>query len=213
MPNEKAYDGFLEFYHVQNGQRIAMMTAYDYTSARLVEEAGMDVILVGDSLGMVMLGHEHTLQVTMADMLHHTRAVSRGPERQWSLRICAFLSYHISVEEAVRNAGRFVRKPVHTRGGWKAAENIAPQISAILNAQIPVLGHLGLTPQSVHRFGGFKVQGKEGNRCQRLDGGGAAIAGAGGIWDCAGMYSGGPYKTDLRQAAYSNDWDWSWRGL
>lgn len=145
----------------ENGQRIAMMTAYDYTSARLVEEAGMDVILVGDSLGMVMLGHEHTLQVTMADMLHHTRAVSRGAGKAMVIADMPFLSYHISVEEAVRNAGRFVQEAGAHAVKLEGGKNIAPQISAILNAQIPVLGHLGLTPQSVHRFGGFKVQGKE----------------------------------------------------
>lgn len=145
----------------ENGQRIAMMTAYDYTSARLVEEAGMDVILVGDSLGMVMLGHEHTLQVTMADMLHHTRAVSRGSGKAMVIADMPFLSYHISVEEAVRNAGRFVQEAGAHAVKLEGGKNIAPQISAILNAQIPVLGHLGLTPQSVHRFGGFKVQGKE----------------------------------------------------
>lgn len=142
-------------------RRITMMTAYDYTSARLVDEAGMDVILVGDSLGMVILGYENTLQVTMADMLHHTRAVSRGAGKAMVIADMPFLSYHISPEEAVRNAGRFIQEAGAHAVKLEGGKTIAPQIKAILAAQIPVLGHLGLTPQSVHRFGGFKVQGRE----------------------------------------------------
>ncbi len=145
----------------ENGRRIAMMTAYDYTSAKLVDEAGMDVILVGDSLGMVILGYENTLQVTMEDMLHHTRAVSRGAGKTLVIADMPFLSYHISTEEAVRNAGRFIQEAGAHAVKLEGGKSSAAQITAILNAQIPVLGHLGLTPQSVHRFGGFKVQGKE----------------------------------------------------
>lgn len=145
----------------ENGRRIAMMTAYDYTSARLIDEAGMDVILVGDSLGMVILGYENTLQVTMEDMLHHTRAVSRGAGKAMVIADMPFLSYHISPEEAVRNAGRFIQEAGAHAVKLEGGKSSAAQITAILNAQIPVLGHLGLTPQSVHRFGGFKVQGKE----------------------------------------------------
>ncbi len=150
------------------GQRIAMMTAYDYTSAMLVDEAGMDVILVGDSLGMVILGYENTLQVTMEDMLHHTRAVSRGAEQSMVIADMPFLSYHINSEEAVRNAGRFIQEAGAHAVKLEGGKNVAPQIKAILDAQIPVLGHLGLTPQSVHRFGGFKVQGKEESAAREL---------------------------------------------
>lgn len=138
-----------------------MMTAYDYTSATLVDEAELDVILVGDSLGMVILGYENTLQVTMEDMLHHTRAVSRGAGSCMVIADMPFLSYHITPEEAVRNAGRFVQEAGAQAVKLEGGKAIAPQIEAILKAQIPVLGHLGLTPQSVHRFGGFKVQGKD----------------------------------------------------
>lgn len=145
----------------ENGQRITMMTAYDYTSAKLVDEAEMDVILVGDSLGMVILGYENTLQVTMEDMLHHTRAVSRGAGKTMVIGDMPFLSYHINTEEAVRNAGRFIQEAGAHAVKLEGGKDVAPQIEAILKAQIPVLGHLGLTPQSVHRFGGFKVQGKE----------------------------------------------------
>lgn len=143
------------------GQRITMMTAYDYTSAALVDEAGMDVILVGDSLGMVILGYENTLQVTLDDMLHHTRAVSRGAGAAMVVADMPFLTYHTTPEEAVRNAGRFIQEAGAHGVKLEGGRHVAPQIEAILKAQIPVLGHLGLTPQSVHRLGGFKVQGKD----------------------------------------------------
>lgn len=143
------------------GRRITMMTAYDYTSARLVDEAGMDVILVGDSLGMVILGYENTLQVTMADMIHHTRAVSRGAGAAMVIADMPFLSYHTTADEAVRNAGRFIQEAGAHAVKLEGGRHVAPQIEAILKAQIPVLGHLGLTPQSVNRMGGFKVQGKD----------------------------------------------------
>lgn len=149
-------------------QCITMMTAYDYTSAMLVDEAGMDVILVGDSLGMVILGYENTLQVTMEDMLHHTRAVSRGAGKSMVIADMPFLSYQISTEEAVRNAGRFIKESGAHAVKLEGGKSVAPQISAILNAQIPVLGHLGLTPQSVHRFGGFKVQAKDESAAREL---------------------------------------------
>lgn len=145
----------------ENKRHITMMTAYDYTSALLVDEAELDVILVGDSLGMVILGYENTLQVTMEDMLHHTRAVSRGAGNCMVIADMPFLSYHITPEEAVRNAGRFIQEAGAHAVKLEGGKAIAPQIEAILKAQIPVLGHLGLTPQSVHRFGGFKVQGKD----------------------------------------------------
>lgn len=152
----------------EEGRRITMMTAYDYTSARLVDEAGIDVILVGDSLGMVILGYENTLQVTMEDMLHHTKAVSRGAGAAMIVADMPFLSYHVSVEESVRNAGRFIQESGAHAVKLEGGKSSAAQIAAILKAQIPVLGHLGLTPQSVHRFGGFKVQGKEEHAAREL---------------------------------------------
>lgn len=152
----------------EEGRRITMMTAYDYTSARLVDEAGIDVILVGDSLGMVILGYENTLQVTMEDMLHHTKAVSRGAGAAMIVADMPFLSYHVSVEESVRNAGRFIQESGAHAVKLEGGKSSAAQIEAILKAQIPVLGHLGLTPQSVHRFGGFKVQGKEEHAAREL---------------------------------------------
>jgi 3-methyl-2-oxobutanoate hydroxymethyltransferase len=149
-------------------EKITMLTAYDYSLAAMVDEAGIDMILVGDSLGMVTLGYENTLAVTMDDMIHHTKAVSRGAKHAMVVGDMPFMSYHISVEEAVRNAGRFVQEAgaqaVKLEGGQ---ERIAT-VRAILDAQIPVVAHIGLTPQSVNQFGGFKVQGKDIETAQKL---------------------------------------------
>lgn len=144
----------------QRGEKIAMLTAYDFPTARAVDDAGADILLVGDSLGMVVLGYDSTLPVTMAEMLHHTRAVARGTARGLVVADMPYLSYHVSLEESVRNAGRFIQeagaKAVKVEGGRKRAA----VIRAIRDAEIPVMGHVGLTPQSVHDFGGFKLQGK-----------------------------------------------------
>jgi len=137
-----------------------MITAYDYPSALLVDQAGLDVILVGDSLGMVVLGYENTLPVTMQDMLHHCKAVARGAKHAMLVGDMPFLSYQVSVSEAVRNAGRFLQEAgmdaVKLEGGSERLD----AIRAINQAGIPVMGHLGLTPQSVQQFGGFVMQGK-----------------------------------------------------
>jgi 3-methyl-2-oxobutanoate hydroxymethyltransferase len=150
------------------GEKIAMLTAYDYSMAKLLDDAGVDSLLVGDSLGMTMLGYENTLQVTMEDMIHHTKAVRRGTKNAFLIADMPFLSYHITVEEAVRNAGRFVREAltdaVKVEGGVEMAETIR----AIVRAQIPVVAHIGLTPQSVNVFGGFKVQGKSFEQAKKL---------------------------------------------
>ncbi|PKM77538.1 MAG: 3-methyl-2-oxobutanoate hydroxymethyltransferase [Firmicutes bacterium HGW-Firmicutes-15] len=149
-------------------EKISMLTAYDYSTASLVDEAGIDMILVGDSLGMVFLGYENTLSVTMEDMIHHTKAVVRGTKNAMVVGDMPFMSYHVSVKEAVRNAGRFIQEggaqAVKLEGGQ---ERIAT-VKAILDAQIPVMGHIGLTPQSVNQFGGFKVQGKDLETANKL---------------------------------------------
>ena len=166
MSNTFRFDDFLE--KKKAGEKITVLTAYDYSTAKLLDQAGIDCILVGDSLGMVMLGYENTLQVTMADMLHHTRAVSRGTKSAFIIADMPFLSYHITAEEAVRNAGRFIQEAgahcVKLEGGKEMVETI----KAIIRAQIPVVGHLGLTPQSVNMFGGFKVQGKSEIQAKKL---------------------------------------------
>lgn len=152
----------------QKGQKIAMLTAYDYSTAKLMDAAGVPAILVGDSLGMVMLGYENTLSVTMEDMIHHTAAVSRGIQNAFLIADMPFLSYTISVEEAVRNAGRLVQEGHAHAVKLEGGARILPQVRAIVDACIPVVGHLGLTPQSVNAFGGFKVQGKTLEAAQTL---------------------------------------------
>ena len=150
------------------GQKLSMLTAYDYTTAKLVDEAGIDAILVGDSLGMVMLGYEDTLSVTMEDMIHHSAAVARGAKHALLITDMPFMSYQSSVYDAVVNAGRLVKEghaqAVKLEGGLEFCEHI----KAIVKASIPVCGHLGLTPQSVNAFGGFKVQGKGEEAAQRI---------------------------------------------
>jgi 3-methyl-2-oxobutanoate hydroxymethyltransferase len=150
------------------GETITMLTAYDYATAQAIDRAEIDSILVGDSLGMVVLGYENTLPVTMGDMIHHCQAVSRGARYALLIGDMPFMSYQASVEEAVRNAGRFLQEggmdSVKLEGG---RERLAA-IEAIIGAGIPVQGHLGLTPQSVHQLGGFRAQGKSATAAQRL---------------------------------------------
>ena len=152
----------------KGGARIKMVTAYDYPSARIADRAGADIILVGDSLANVVLGYDDTLQVTVDVMVHHTAAVSRAQPRALVVGDMPWLSYHTSVTETVRNAGRFVQEggagAVKLEGGRKRL----PMISAVLDAEIPVMGHLGLTPQSIHAMGGFRVQGKQADAAYEL---------------------------------------------
>lgn len=153
---------------MKSRQRIGMLTAYDYPSAKISDAAGADILLVGDSLGMVVLGYPDTLSVTVDDILHHTRAVVRGTQHALVVADMPYLSYHISIEESVRNAGRFIQAGAHAVKveGGKASR--IKTISAMLDAEIPVMGHIGLTPQSVNAFGGFKLQGKEADDARRL---------------------------------------------
>lgn len=151
-----------------NREPITCLTAYDYASARLVDEAGIDLILVGDSLAQVMLGYENTLPVTMDEMLHHTRAVKRAVRRAFIVADMPFSSYHISHHDALQNAARFIKEggaeAVKIEGGEKRAE----LVHRIVEAEIPVMGHIGLTPQSIHAMGGYKVQGKSLNAIEQL---------------------------------------------
>jgi 3-methyl-2-oxobutanoate hydroxymethyltransferase len=150
------------------GEPITMLTAYDYPTALAEDRAGIDSILVGDSLGMVVLGYQNTLPVTMEDMLHHARAVSRGTKYALLIGDMPFMSYQVSTEEAVRNAGRFLQEggmeAIKLEGGRERVE----AIGAIAGAGIPVMGHLGLTPQSVNQFGGFRPQGRSAAAAKRL---------------------------------------------
>ncbi|AEB06958.1 ketopantoate hydroxymethyltransferase [Coriobacterium glomerans PW2] len=150
------------------GRKLAMLTAYDYSTARLMDASGIDAILVGDSLGMTMLGYGDTLSVTMEDMVHHTRAVSRGVSDALVVGDMPYLSYHLSVEQAVENAGRLIKEGGAQAIKLEGGARFAAEIRAIVRASIPVMGHLGLTPQSVNAFGGFKVQGRSEAAAQQI---------------------------------------------
>jgi 3-methyl-2-oxobutanoate hydroxymethyltransferase len=163
------------------GHPISALTAYDYPTARLVDEAGIDMVLVGDSLGMVVLGYENTLPVTMAEMLHHTRAVARALRRAFLVADMPFGSYHASIDDAVRNAVRFVKEAgaqaVKIEGGAIRAE----LVRRLTAAEVPVVGHIGLTPQSVHSMGGYRVQGKSLAAIDRLSADARALEDAGAV--------------------------------
>ena len=145
-----------------------MLTAYDYSTARLIDEAGVNSILVGDSLGMVMLGYEDTLSVTMEDMIHHTRAVTRGAKNALVVADMPFMSYQTSVYDAVVNAGRLMKEGRAGAVKLEGGASVVEQIRAITRADIPVCAHIGMTPQSVNAFGGFKVQGKDASQAQKI---------------------------------------------
>jgi len=149
-------------------ERISMLTAYDYPIARLLDEAGIEVILVGDSLAMVGLGYETTLPVTMEEMLHHVRAVSRGVKRALLVADMPFGSFQASVEDGVRNAGRFLKEAGAQAVKLEGGREVADLTRRLTSVGIPVMGHLGLTPQMVHQFGGFKVQGRTAAAAERL---------------------------------------------
>ena len=150
------------------GEKISMLTAYDYSTAKLMDEAGINGILVGDSLGMVVLGYEDTLPVTMEDMIHHTAAVCRGAKNTLVVGDMPFMSYQVSVEDAVYNAGRLMKEGRCQAVKLEGGASVCPQIRAITNASIPVMAHIGLTPQSINAFGGFKVQGKSEEAAKKL---------------------------------------------
>lgn len=150
------------------GEPITMVTGYDYPTAVALDRAGIDSILVGDSLGMVVLGYETTLPVTMEDMLHHCKAVARGASSSLLIGDMPFMSYQVSVEAAVRNAGRFLQEAGMDAVKLEGGRERVPVVEAIVSAGIPVLGHLGLTPQSVHQFGGWRAQGKTAVAARKL---------------------------------------------
>jgi 3-methyl-2-oxobutanoate hydroxymethyltransferase len=152
----------------KQGEKVAMITAYDYSMAKLVDEAGMPIILVGDSLGMVILGYESTIPVTMDEMIHHTKAVVRGAKHALIIGDMPFMTYQISIEDALRNAARFIQEGGAQAIKLEGGESVAEKVSRIVAAGIPVQGHIGLTPQSIHQLGGYKVQGKTAEVAARL---------------------------------------------
>ena len=152
----------------QKGKIIPMLTAYDYATAKLIDAAGIPLILVGDSLGMVVLGYESTIPVTMEEMLHHTKAVVRGTEQSLIIGDMPFMTYHASVSEALHNAARFIQEGGAQAVKLEGGEVMAETVRRVVDCGIPVMGHIGLTPQSVHQLGGFKVQGKTQEAAIRL---------------------------------------------
>ena len=152
----------------QKGDKITMLTAYDYSTAKIMDEAGIECLLVGDSLGMVMLGYDSTIPVTMADMLHHTKAVARGAKNALVVADMPFMSYQVSAEDAVRNAGRLMQEGGAQAVKLEGGREVCGQISAITRASIPVMAHLGLTPQSVNALGGYKGQAREAEAAHGL---------------------------------------------
>lgn len=161
------------------GKPITMLTAYDYSMAKLVDDAGIDMILVGDSLANVMLGYDSTLPVTMDEMVHHVKAVCRGADRAMVVADLPFMSYQVSVKEALRNSGRLLKETTAQAVKLEGGREVADTVRAIVNAGIPVVGHLGLTPQSVHQMGGYKVQGKDESAAKKLISDARAIEEAG----------------------------------
>lgn len=149
-------------------KKITALTAYDYPFAKIIDKTGIDIILVGDSLGNVVLGYENTLPVTMDEMIHHTKAVSRAVKNALLVADMPFMSYQVSSSECIKNAGRFIKeseaKAVKIEGG----KNIQEKIEALVNIGIPVMGHVGLTPQSIHKFGGYKIQGKDQKSAEQI---------------------------------------------
>jgi 3-methyl-2-oxobutanoate hydroxymethyltransferase len=152
----------------QDGQPIVVITAYDYPSAKLAEEANVDIILVGDSLGNVVLGYDTTIPVTLEDMLHHTKAVTRGARSTFVVTDMPFLTYHGSIDATLHSAGRLMREGLCHALKLEGGAEIAGTVQTLTGAGIPVMGHLGLTPQSVHQIGGYKVQGKNSGQAQKL---------------------------------------------
>ncbi len=152
----------------KEGKRIAMLTAYDYPMALLEDRAGVEIILVGDSLGMTVLGYENTVPVTMEEMIHHTKAVTRGAKYALIIGDMPFMSYNISEREAILNAGRFMKEGGADAVKLEGGASVKETLGAIVKAGIPVMGHIGLTPQTISMLGGFKVQGKDAQTAQKI---------------------------------------------
>lgn len=152
----------------ERGEKITMLTAYDYSTAKLLDETGVQLLLVGDSLGMVMLGYESTIPVTMDDMLHHTKAVVRGTKKTHVVGDLPFMTYHTGVADALRNAARFIQEGGAQSVKLEGGENVAEVVAKVVSCGIPVMGHIGLTPQSMNQLSGFKVQGKSPEAAERL---------------------------------------------
>lgn len=162
-----------------DGRKIAVLTCYDYPTASIVDGCGIDMILVGDSVGVVVAGHENTLPVTMDEMIYHMKAVMRAEPKALVVADMPFLSYQVSLDEARRNAGRLVKEGGAVAVKLEGGENVAPTIRAVVEMDIPVMAHIGLTPQSIHRMGGYRVQGKKEEQAEKLLADARAVEAAG----------------------------------
>ncbi len=163
----------------EQGEKISVLTAYDYPFAKLMDEAGIDMILVGDSVGSVVSGYDNTLPVTMEEMLYHTRAVVRATQQAHIIADLPFMSYQVDVRDARLNAGRLIKEGGAQSVKLEGGENVADTIKAIVDMDIPVVGHIGLTPQSIHRMGGFKVQGRQEQQARQILADARAVEAAG----------------------------------
>jgi len=177
MPDKVTVPGIMSM--KEEGKKITMLTAYDTPFARILDQAGVDILLVGDSVGSVVAGYPNTLPVTIDQMIYHTQAVTRGAERTLVVIDMPFMSYQISIEDAKRNAGRMVKESGAEAVKLEGGVNIKKTIEAIVAIDIPVMGHIGLTPQSVHQMGGFKVQGKVEEQKQKIIADAVAVEEAG----------------------------------
>ena len=152
----------------EKGEKITMLTSYDYVTAKIVDEVGIPMILVGDSLGMVVLGYESTIPVTLEEMLHHTKAVVRGTKNAMVIGDMPFMTYHLSIEQALRNAGRFIQEAGAQAVKLEGGVSVAEKVKRIVECGIPVMGHIGLTPQSINQLGGYKIQGKTSEAAAKM---------------------------------------------
>ncbi len=180
------------------GEKISVLTCYDFPTARILDGCGIDMLLVGDSLGVVVAGHENTLPVTLDEIIYHTRAVVRAEPKGLVVADMPFLSYQVDVSEARRNAGRLVKEGGAAAVKLEGGENVAATIRAVVDMDIPVMAHIGLTPQSIHRMGGYRVQGKSDEQAQRLLADAAAVEAAGAF---AVVLEGIPQKLAARITA------------
>jgi 3-methyl-2-oxobutanoate hydroxymethyltransferase len=190
----------------QRKEKIPMLTAYDYVTARMVDEAGVPLILVGDSLGMVMLGYESTIPVTMNEMVHHTKAVVRGAKKALVIGDMPFMTYHISVSDALSNAARFIQEGGAQAVKLEGGEVVAEKVRRLVDCGIPVMGHIGLTPQSIHQLGGFKVRGKAVEEARKLLNDASYSGGGRRVCYRSGVHPGTSFRADYPEADDPHDW-------
>lgn len=197
----------------ERGEKITMLTAYDYPAAQLVDQAGVDTILVGDSLGMVVLGYASTVPVSMEEMIHHSKAVTRGTEYAFVIGDMPFMSYQTSVDKAIENAGRFMKEADCDAVKLEGGSEVAPIVKAIVTAGVPVCGHIGLTPQTATQLSGFKVQGKDAESAGTSVKSGKDLEEAGAFMVGDGVYPRRPGLTDHHRAAHPHHRDRRGQGV